>query len=179
MSIPEKHMKFIFTLITSFFITYSSFSQLIPDFTVSKQEICAGESVQFTDLSTSSETITSWSWNFGDGNDSHDQNPSHTYTNPNSNGYTVTLVATDINGSESKVKTFLVKVNPLPTPSFEPNLIGDCSLPSSISIDNVQPNSGMSYNWDFGNGATSISANPGNITYNLVGNYDITLSVTD
>ena len=46
---------------------------------------------------------TSWAWNFGDGTMSTAQNPSHNYTSAGS--YTVTLTATNGNGSTQEVKT--------------------------------------------------------------------------
>ncbi len=48
----------------------------------------------------------------------------------------------------------------------------------NITITNNSLN-GVSYLWDFGNGNTSTSADPGNIVYNEQGTYVITLTVTD
>lgn len=49
-----------------------------------------GQTITFTDISTSNPS--SWSWDFGDTNTSTDQNPTHTYTSPGT--YTVTLTVT-------------------------------------------------------------------------------------
>src|SRR5690554_4740197 len=108
-------MKQLLTVLFSTFIISLAYAQPITDFSVSPLEICVGEEVQFTDLSTSSETINGWTWDFGDGSTSADQNPTHTYTN--SGDFTVTLTAIDVNGAEPEVKINYIKVNPLPTPS--------------------------------------------------------------
>jgi len=57
--------------------------------------------VAFTDTSTGSPT--SWSWTFGDGGTSTAHNPSHVYTSANS--YTVSLTATNAQGSDGETKT--------------------------------------------------------------------------
>lgn len=68
--------------------------------------ICAGETVQFTDMST--DGPTSWQWNFGDGTVSDEQNPTHTYTNGGT--FTVALEVTNDAGSSSEVKTNYITV---------------------------------------------------------------------
>jgi len=170
-------MKQLLTVLFSTFIISLAYAQPITDFSASPLEICVGEEVQFTDLSTSSETINGWTWDFGDGSTSADQNPTHTYTN--SGDFTVTLTANDVNGAEPEVKINYIKVNPLPTPSFTTNLIGGCTLPSQVQLTNISPSSGVTYNWDFGNGTNSTSSTPGNVTYNTASSYDIVLTVTD
>jgi len=62
--------------------------------------------VQFTDASTG--TPTAWSWTFGDGGTSSVQNPSHTYNTPGT--YTVTLTATNSDGSNSIDKSGYISV---------------------------------------------------------------------
>lgn len=67
--------------------------------------------VSFTDLSN--QIPTGWAWNFGDGGISFDQHPSHQYTTPGE--YTVSLTATNPNGSHTRVQPNLIFV---PEPSF-------------------------------------------------------------
>jgi uncharacterized repeat protein (TIGR01451 family) len=55
-----------------------------------------GQSVQFAD--TSNGGPTSWAWDFGDGNSSTDQNPTHSFAAAGT--YTVSLTATNANGSD-------------------------------------------------------------------------------
>jgi monoamine oxidase len=66
--------------------------------------------VSFTDLST--EIPTGWSWDFGDTGTSSVQHPSHQYTT--AGVYTVSLTATNPNGSHTRVKPKLIFV---PEPS--------------------------------------------------------------
>ena len=62
--------------------------------------------VAFTD--TSSGNPTSWSWTFGDGGSSTAQSPSHVYGSANS--YTVSLTATNGQGSDGETKTNYITV---------------------------------------------------------------------
>ena len=57
--------------------------------------------VAFTDASTN--TPTSWLWDFGDGSTSTAQNPTHTYATIDE--YTVSLIATNADGSDEEEKT--------------------------------------------------------------------------
>jgi hypothetical protein len=68
--------------------------------------------VSFTDLSN--QIPTAWSWDFGDTNTSADQNPTHQYTTPGI--YTVSLTATNPNGTHTRVLPMLITV---PEPSAD------------------------------------------------------------
>jgi PGF-pre-PGF domain-containing protein len=61
--------------------------------------------VQFNDMSTGSPT--SWNWDFGDGYTSTEQNPTHTYFS--SGTFNVNLIASNVNGNDSKVATITVQ----------------------------------------------------------------------
>src|SRR5690554_668371 len=170
-------MKLLLTFILTLLLLNNSYSQATSNFTATPLNICLGEEIQFTDLSTSPGTIISWSWDFGDGSSASVKNPTHTYTN--AGNFTVTLTVVDGNGAVPEVKVNFITVKPLPNPSFTPSVVGGCSLPSEVALSNIQPNSGVTYSWSFGNGTNSTSATPGNVTYTTPGTYDITLSVTD
>jgi PKD repeat protein len=91
----------------------------IADFTASNRNVCPGSTVVFTDLS--SYTPTSWSWTFGGGgtpNTSTAQNPSIVFNTPGV--YTVTLIATNANGSDTETKTSYITVSsPIALPLVE------------------------------------------------------------
>ena len=74
--------------------------------------ICVGDSVCFTDLSTTlSTSIVQWCWDYGDGNAvcGTDQNPCHTYSTAAT--YTVILAVTD---DSSNVDSFSMQVTVAP-----------------------------------------------------------------
>jgi PKD repeat protein len=79
----------------------------IADFSGTPTSGDAALTVQFTDASTGSPT--SWLWDFGDGHTSDLQNPPHEYTAPGS--YTVSLTATNADGSDTVRKTDYIEVS--------------------------------------------------------------------
>jgi len=88
--------------------------------------------VDFTDLSGGDPT--SWSWTFGDGGTATAQNPSHTYTAAGS--YTVSLTATNAQGSDTATKTGYITVT-------EPGSGGTTMHVSAMSVTRVK--SGPNY----------------------------------
>ncbi|HHZ64772.1 MAG TPA: PKD domain-containing protein [Flavobacteriales bacterium] len=60
--------------------------------------------VEFTDFS--GFFPTSWSWNFGDGNNGVGDTITHTYASPGT--YTVTLIASNVFGSDTSMQTVLI-----------------------------------------------------------------------
>jgi PKD repeat protein len=78
----------------------------IADFTGTPTSGTASLSVAFTD--TSANTPTAWAWDFGDGGTSTSQNPTHSYTT--SGVYTVTLIASNSGGSDTKTRTAYITV---------------------------------------------------------------------
>ena len=151
-------------------------SQFTADFVASDVEVCAGESINFTDLSSSPGGIVSWVWDFGDGNSSTVQNPSHAYASAGT--YTVILTVNNGTTSIDEVKPSYILVHPLPQPSFTVSN-PPCSLPANVSVSNVAPSSGVSYAWNFGNGQTSASQNPSSVSYTSEGTFNIQLTVTN
>jgi PKD repeat protein len=83
----------------------------IANFSADKTFICAGTTVNFTDLSTFNPT--SWSWTFQSGNPatSTQQNPSVVYTTPGT--YSVSLTATNGNGSNTMTQVTYITVSPI------------------------------------------------------------------
>jgi len=104
---------------------YSPPQQPLADFSASPVSVCAGGTVQFTDLSTNAPT--SWSWTFPGGTpgSSTQQNPLITYNTPGT--YNVTLVATNIYGSDTETKNAYINVKPNPVATATPNSQIFCS----------------------------------------------------
>jgi len=146
---------------------------------------CSGVALNFTDASTiSSGTITSWNWNFGDGNTSTLQNPTHTY---NTDGtYAVQLITADAGQcSDTVVINVTLFPNPTSTISYTFSNSG-LNAPSGCLIETIQftdastialPDNIVGWNWDFGDGNTSILQNPSH-QFAASGNYTVQLIVT-
>lgn len=79
----------------------------VAEFSASPTSVIVSLIVDFTDLSTNFPT--SWEWDFGDGNGSLLQNPQHTYSEEGT--YTVSLTATNDDGSDTETKYSYITVN--------------------------------------------------------------------
>lgn len=100
------------------------------DFEADETEICAGGTVQFTDLSTDA---TSWSWTFEGGTPvfSTDQNPTVVYNN--SGIYDVSLTVSDGAGNATLVKQDYISV--LETPGQASIPVGEVVLCTGNSYE--------------------------------------------
>ncbi|MCS6980181.1 MAG: S8 family serine peptidase [Flavobacteriales bacterium] len=83
-------------------------------FQAAKQEVCAGQTIQFTDQSTGNPTAWSWTFPGGTPSSSTQQNPTVTYTTPGT--YDVSLTATNAGGSNTLTLTNYITVHPNPAP---------------------------------------------------------------
>ena len=117
----------------------------VASFSASASSICPGESVSFTDNSTSGPT--SWAWDFGDGGTSTSQNPSYIFTTPGT--WTVELTATNAGGSD--IMTTTVTVNALPTV-----VISGATSVCTGSSTSFTASGATSYSWDNGLGAGAM-----------------------
>jgi len=135
---------------------------------------CAGVPIQFTDQSNANGgTITSWNWNFGDGSTSTAFNPTHAYSSATGSPYTVNYTVTTSAGCTDTYSA-QVTVLPAPVPAFTSNTVCVGS-PTAFTNNTV---SGVSYNWDFGDGsASSTATNPTHI-YPAANTYSATLIAT-
>ncbi len=138
----------------------------IADFVFEQISPCGGD-VQFT--STAQFFPNTWQWEFGDGGTSSQTNPVHTFTEDGV--YEVTLLVSNANGVD--VITLDVPVNVLSVDAVIPEQ-GEVGTP----IQFFGNNEGVVWEWDFGEGTTSTSANPIH-TFDNVGIYDVTVSITD
>lgn len=80
------------------------------EFEADQTSICAGQTVQFTDLSYNA--VNGWTWTFQGGTpaSSSAQNPTVTYTTPGL--YQVTLNSTDGSNNDTETKVAYIKVQP-------------------------------------------------------------------
>ena len=149
----------------------------VADFSQSASSGTTPLTIQFTDDSTNSPI--SWSWSFGDGNTSTDENPSYTYVTAGS--YTVSLTATNAEGSNSTTVADDVTVTEgtsvIPVASFtESETAGNAPL--TIQFTDESYNSPTSWTWNFGDGGTSTVENPA-YTYANPGSYSVILTATN
>lgn len=136
-----------------------------------QSSVCVGQSVSFSDNSTVG--ANQWSWNFGNGQTSTQENPTFTYNTPGS--YTVTLTSQNTSSGCSGTATHSITVLPKPTPSFAADITAGCA-PTTVNFTNNSP-SGISYNWNFGNGQTFTGQTPPPITYSTNGSFAVTLEM--
>lgn len=141
--------------------------------------ICAGASVNFTDLSTGSPT--SWNWTFSGGSPltSILKNPVVTYNTPGV--YSVTLIATNASGSSTFTLTNYITVNVCtsPTANFTGNPSYICAG-QTVSFVDLSTQSPTAWNWTFpgGSPASSTVQNPV-VTYATPGVYNVILTATN
>lgn len=149
----------------------------LANFTASPLAGCSPLVVTFQDLSTNSPT--SWAWDFGNGSTSNDKNPTTIYVTPGS--YTVKLTVTNANGSHTLIREKYITVADFPTVNFSADKTSGC-YPLNVKFSDASTpgtgNSITSWEWNFGDGATSTEQNPSH-TYASAGNYSVTLKVTN
>jgi gliding motility-associated-like protein len=79
-------------------------------------------------------------------------------------------------GCEGPRKKITVTVNAPPTPNFSINDTTQCFAGNNFICTNISPTAGTSYNWNFGDGPTIITATNATHQYTTTGNYTITLT---
>lgn len=97
-----------------------------------------------------SAVATSWDWSFGDGGTSGIKNPVHTYQHDTN---TVTLIAGNSCGSDTIVQTI---IHCAPFADFT---YSATNWPQ-VSFQNTSTNNASANTWDFGDGDSSVVANP-------------------
>ena len=127
--------------------------------------------VQFTDHS--SLTVTSWAWSFGDGASSSERHPSHLYRGPGT--YDVSLRVSSPTGSDVRTRVGLIHALP-PPPTAEfwagPTL---GLAPLTVQFNDASSGAVTSWEWSFGDGATSSAASPTHV-YTSPGIFAVTLT---
>lgn len=132
---------------------------------------CSPALVTFTDLSIDA---ASWLWDFGDGSSSVNQHPGHIYNIPGL--YTIKLIVTNSIGcSDTLTRIDYIKV-PGPIANFSASSNQSC-IGSAIQFTDLSTDA-VSWNWNFGDGNTSVLQNP-STTYQNTGQYVVSLIVFD
>lgn len=134
---------------------------------------------QFEDLSfPGSGTVQKWEWDFGDGNFSNQQKPSHIYTGLGN--FNVSLRVTNNFGCvTNKTIPSYIRINSGVKAEFANSGFKSCNAPATVSFENKSTGTGsLSYQWNFGDGASSSLANPSH-TYDAPGSYTVSLLATN
>jgi PKD repeat protein len=130
-----------------------------------------------------------YSWDFGGGAaNSTQQNPGEVMFNT-AGTFTVTFTVTDSQGLASTPVTRVVTVTPPPNqaptasitaPADNVTIVQGGTVNFQGSGADPESNLPLTYSWDFGGGApNSTQQNPGEVTFNTVGAFIVTFTVTD
>ena len=143
------------------------------DFTADKTTVGVGRVVTFTDLSANSPT--DWVWEFGDGAVGTGSKPDHVYQK--TGVYDVTLTASNPAITNSRTKNQYITVINIPRSDFVADKTRG-GAPLTVNFVDKSLGEPTSWNWDFGDGATSIEKNPAH-TYNSLGSYTVALTASN
>ncbi|MEO8413668.1 MAG: PKD domain-containing protein [Ginsengibacter sp.] len=146
------------------------------NFSGTPQSGCFPLPAQFTDLTDAgSGTTAQWEWDFGDGELSTGQNPKHTYLA--AGNYNISLRASNNFGCvNSATKPGYITISSGINAGFTNTLPASCNQSATIQFTDTSSGVGvLSYQWQFGDGATSVLKDPSH-AYN-VGSYTVSLIV--
>jgi PKD repeat protein len=139
-----------------------------------------------SESTTSQPPFTSYSWNFNDGATAEGVSVSHTYTSAGT--YNPSLTVYDSAGLSDQVTTpVIINPTPEPTPNQPPTSSftatpGYGAPPLIVTFDGSGSSDAdgsiKSYAWSFGDG-TSATGSSTQHTYTDIGEYTVTLKVTD
>ena len=140
-----------------------------------------GEPITFSGSADSGAPPYDFNWDFGDGSSSNEQNPTHTYDTANPDeGYEVVLYVTDDEGNTDFDRTtaYISASSGTPSANAHGPYTGVVDSEISFSGSAFGGTPPYSWEWNFGDGATSDEQNPNHI-YSTEGTFDVTLTVTD
>lgn len=143
-------------------------------FSPNTSDICMGNSVTFTNLSTNANTF-SWQFPGGTPSTSSSASPTVTYNNPGT--YDVTLTSSNSYSSATQTQVSSIVVHSHPLASFYAQN-WSLSLPAAEAVFINQSLFANQYLWEFGDGATSTDINPVH-TYTSAGYYTVKLTAIE
>jgi carboxypeptidase T len=122
----------------------------------SNSPVCIGSPAVFTNLSSGPAGIPiDYLWDFGDGATSTEASPQHSYATAGS--FDVTLMATNIGGSD--VATGTVTVDPVPDAAFTFSPISP-QPGEAVHFYDASTNDPIGWEWTFGDGSGAAIQNP-------------------
>jgi PKD repeat protein len=135
-------------------------------FAASAMEGCLPAEITFENLSSENADSFEWFFEGGDPATTTDENPVVIYSTTGT--FDVTLIAFNMNGSDTLTFDDMIAINDLPTAGFSAAADGATVDFSNSSIG------GDSYAWNFGDGEESTEENPSH-SYSQVGTYLVEL----
>ncbi|TNE79082.1 MAG: PKD domain-containing protein, partial [Bacteroidetes bacterium] len=151
------------------FSTVAVYPNPVAQFTVSQADSCGPFSVQFTNQSVPNNGgaigIMTFDWDLGNGQTSTTQNPFSSYPASliQDSLYTIRLIAYSEHGCPDTAEN-TVRAYPKPTAAYNQSDTSGCG-PLSVDFTNTSlpydtsSLADMTFEWDFGNGQTSTTAN--------------------
>ncbi len=145
-------------------------------------EFCEGEVIQFENQSVGNNLDLLW--NFGD-NDflpafpnttSTEENPTFAYTNFAFGPYTIRLGVTDAAGCYDQVQATII-IHDNPVADFESDIVCEGNQTSFTDLSSVFISNVNTWNWDFGDGTGTSSAQNPTYLYTDSGTYTVQLYV--
>ncbi len=117
-------------------------------------------------------------WDWGDGNMSTGLTATHTYAA--AGNYTITFTGSNRGSTDSE--TMAITVTPPPMPARIVSISADPNNPDTGTLvrfsANIEGDTPLSYNWDFGDGSAGSGATPTH-TYTEPGTYTVTLNASN
>ncbi|MEX0968610.1 MAG: PKD domain-containing protein [Bacteroidia bacterium] len=139
--------------------------------------ICPGAEIDFWVLMSNRNSHT-YAWDFGDGNTSQKEGPSHLYNMPGS--YNVSVTVTNACGNDTTVFTTVEVKDNLHITDVH-GISGTESACPGDGMDfwvGVSYGETYSYEWNFGDGNTSVSQSPEHV-YTTAGTYNVSVKITN
>jgi gliding motility-associated-like protein len=155
-------------------------SHVNANFSFNSQSFCDSATVRFSDSSIAiNDLVSTYKWDFGDSIVSTSRNPVHFYTKPGT--YFPTLTASTRGGClDTLISATAVKIAASPRPSIMASNNGCAPLAVTFSSGLlVADTSSIKWTWNFGNGDSSVTANPPVANYTIAGKYSVKLIATN
>nr|MDO8114053.1 PKD domain-containing protein [Candidatus Sigynarchaeota archaeon] len=156
-------------------------AQPTADFSTNATAINAGQSVAFTFNGSLGNQPASFQWNFGDGMpNSTAKDPVHRYVS--AGDFTVSVEVTDVDGDVSCFHwAACIRVDDAyPVANFTASsTIALIHTLTYFTYTGTDGNAPLSFQWTFGDGTANITTRNPSHMYTAVGNYTVTVMVTD
>ncbi len=140
-------------------------------FVANKTNACEGESIQFTNQSSS---FDSCQWDFGDGVTSSQFNPQHIYNSSGTFNVTLVLYKLNSNCTEIYTRNAYIHINPLPLFSPGIDTFTTCNQ-NKIFLFNSHSSGTYTYTWSFGDGSSATGQNTQH-QYQQPGSYQVSVT---